>query len=52
MGYDLIGDIHGEAPTLRAMLEKLGYRDTATGYAHPDNRIVIFVGDLVDRGLW
>ena len=52
MGYDLIGDIHGEAPTLRALLEKLGYQDTATGYAHPDNRVAIFVGDLVDRGLW
>lgn len=52
MGYDLIGDIHGEAPTLRALLEKLGYQDSVNGYAHPDGRIVIFVGDLVDRGFW
>lgn len=52
MGYDLIGDIHGEAPTLRALLEKLGYQDSVDGYAHPDGRTAIFVGDLVDRGLW
>ena len=52
MGFDLIGDIHGEAPSLRALLEKLGYRETSLGYQHSDNRKVIFVGDLVDRGLW
>ena len=52
MGFDLIGDIHGEAPTLRALLEKLGYQDLGKGYAHPDGRTAIFVGDLVDRGLW
>ena len=52
MGFDLIGDIHGEAPSLRALLEKLGYYETSQGYQHPDDRNVIFVGDLVDRGLW
>ena len=52
MGYDLIGDIHGEAPTLQALLEKLGYQLTTDGYSHPENRTVIFVGDLVDRGHW
>ena len=52
MGFDLIGDIHGEAPSLRALLKKLGYSETFLGYQHPDNRKVIFVGDLVDRGLW
>jgi len=52
MGYDLIGDIHGEAPTLKALLEKLGYQLTTDGYDHPENRTVIFVGDLVDRGHW
>ena len=52
MGYDLIGDIHGEAPTLKALLEKLGYQLTTNGYSHPENRTVIFVGDLVDRGHW
>ena len=52
MGFDLIGDIHGEAPSLRALLEKLGYSETSLGYQHPDNREVIFVGDLIDRGLW
>ena len=52
MGFDLIGDIHGEAPSLCALLEKLGYSETSLGYQHPDHRKVIFVGDLVDRGLW
>ena len=37
MGYDLIGDIHGEAPTLKALLEELGYRLTTDGYNHPEN---------------
>lgn len=52
MGYDLIGDIHGEAPTLKALLEELGYRLTTDGYNHPENRMVIFLGDLIDRGNW
>jgi hypothetical protein len=52
MGYDLIGDIHGEAPTLKALLERLGYQLTTDGYSHPENRTVIFVGDLIDRGHW
>jgi len=52
MGYDLIGDIHGEAPTLKALLQKLGYSETTSGFSHDKGRTAIFVGDLVDRGLW
>ena len=52
MGFDLIGDIHGEAPSLRALLTKLGYQETSCGFTHDENRIAIFVGDLVDRGPW
>ncbi len=47
--YDLIGDIHGCAQTLQALLEKLDYSHDGTCYRHPD-RQVIFLGDFVDRG--
>lgn len=45
--FDVIGDVHGCADELRALLAQLGYRDDG---AHPDGRRVIFLGDLVDRG--
>lgn len=48
-GYDLIGDIHGHAQPLRALLGKLGYRERLGCYRHP-HRQVIFLGDLIDRG--
>ncbi len=47
--YDLIGDIHGCAETLRALLETLGYRCRDGLYGHPGRR-VIFLGDFIDRG--
>jgi hypothetical protein len=50
-GYDIIGDIHGCAAKLEALLNGLGYQpDNVTGaYRHPE-RQAIFVGDLIDRG--
>jgi len=49
-GYDIIGDIHGYADTLSALLEKLGYGLSQYGfYAHPERKVV-FVGDFIDRG--
>ncbi len=48
-GYDLIGDIHGQAGKLHALLDRLGYRDDGWAYRHP-SRHAIFVGDFVDRG--
>lgn len=50
-GYDIIGDVHGCADQLEALLAKLGYETTggAAEYRHPD-RQVVFVGDLIDRG--
>ncbi|MDD7811606.1 metallophosphoesterase [Mycobacterium sp. CSUR Q5927] len=50
-GYDIIGDIHGCASQLEALLTELGYEiaDSADEYRHPD-RQAIFVGDLIDRG--
>jgi hypothetical protein len=49
--YDLIGDIHGHADELRALLDYLGYRPNAAGIMrHEGGRQVIFLGDYVDRG--
>jgi hypothetical protein len=50
-GFDLIGDIHGQAPELRALLHKLGYTERAGVWRHKDRR-VIFLGDFIDRGSW
>ena len=49
--YDLIGGyIHGNALELEGFLTKLGYSLSGAGYRH-DTRQVIFLGDLIDRGL-
>lgn len=48
--YDVIGDVHGCAPQLKAQLAQLGYRRDGEGsYRHPE-RTAVFVGDLIDRG--
>ncbi|MET9114583.1 polynucleotide kinase-phosphatase [Streptomyces longwoodensis] len=44
--FDIIGDVHGCASELEALLGKLGYVDGV----HPGGRTAVFVGDLVDRG--
>lgn len=48
-GYDVIGDVHGHADELEALLTKLGYRERNGAWRHP-GRIAVFVGDLIDRG--
>ncbi len=58
--FDIIGDVHGCADELEALLGRLGYEitETRTGpgleagpvYRHPDGRMAVFLGDLVDRG--
>ena len=56
--FDIIGDVHGCADELQALLVKLGYRiewsvdgaDRSVSVVAPEGRKVIFVGDLVDRG--
>lgn len=56
--FDIIGDVHGCADELEALLEKLGYAyiensDEGTYhriYHHPEDRKAIFLGDLIDRG--
>ena len=47
--YDLIGDIHGYATELKALLTKMDYRETNGIWRHPEHK-VIFLGDFVDRG--
>jgi len=44
--FDIIGDIHGCYDELCELLAKLGYIDGT----HPDGRMVVFLGDLCDRG--
>ncbi len=47
--YDLIGDLHGHADALIALLVKLGYQRQDGVPRHPQ-RQVIFLGDFIDRG--
>lgn len=52
--FDIIGDIHGYVDELRALLQKLGYRQGSSdggAYRHPEGRQAIFVGDFIDRGV-
>jgi hypothetical protein len=49
MNYDIIGDIHGCADALEALLCHLGYRQTSSAWRHP-GRQALFVGDFIDRG--
>ncbi|AIK96641.1 metallophosphoesterase [Candidatus Odyssella acanthamoebae] len=53
VNFDIIGDVHGCLDELIALLKKLGYSiDLEKGVISkaPPNRILVFVGDLVDRG--
>ena len=42
---DIIGDVHGEVGALCTLLDRLGYDDHGR---HPQNRRLVFVGDLVE----
>lgn len=48
-GYDLVGDVHGHADELEALLRTLGYRRERGAWRHPE-RTLLFVGDFLDRG--
>ena len=54
--FDIIGDVHGCRAELETLLDRLGWRWSATtpdrpvDASHPDGRTAVFVGDLVDRG--
>ena len=47
--FDIIGDIHGCADQLEALLQVLGYQQRDGAYRHP-GRQAIFLGDFIDRG--
>ncbi len=49
-GYDVVGDVHGHARPLEALLHKLGYSPHGQGYRPPEGRQLILLGDLIDRG--
>lgn len=46
---DVVGDIHGHLEALRALGHSLEY-DVDGDWSHPEGRMLVFVGDLVDRG--
>ena len=47
--FDIIGDVHGCDAELVALMERLSHPiDPAR--PHPEGRLLVFVGDLVDRG--
>ena len=48
--YDIIGDIHGHAQKLEALLLQMGYVPEGEGYRAPQGRQAVFLGDLIDRG--
>lgn len=53
--FDIVGDIHGCFDELTELLEKLNYKIERKSDGHfevqnPENRRVIFLGDLTDRG--
>jgi hypothetical protein len=50
MHYDIIGDIHGHADKLTALLQRMGYVLRHNVWQPPTNHQALFVGDLIDRG--
>jgi hypothetical protein len=48
--YDIVGDVHGRAATLRALVRDLGYRRENGRWHHPEGRRLVSVGDLLDDG--
>ena len=49
-GFDVIGDIHGYADKLEALLVHMGYTRNGRGYRPPQGMVALFLGDLIDRG--
>tara|TARA_B100001093_G_C26829821_1_gene1015624 strand:- start:919 stop:1860 length:942 start_codon:yes stop_codon:yes gene_type:complete len=50
MLINFIGDIHGYANELKILLAKLGYRKSMQGGWSTGDGIIVFLGDLIDRG--
>lgn len=47
--YDIIGDVHGNAAELIALLKKMGYKENEGIWEH-EQRKALFVGDFTCRG--
>ena len=47
---DIVGDVHGHYAELRLLLKKLGYTFYENILFHPENRMLGFVGDFINRG--
>jgi len=45
-----IGDVHGHAPTLLALLAQLDWKQRDRRLTGPGGQKLVFVGDLIDRG--
>src|ERR1700677_2571565 len=50
MSFDIIGDVHGHADSLKALLRSLDYDERNGAWRHGEGRRVIVVGDPIDRG--
>ena len=50
MGFDVIGDIHGQDGKLERLLVLMGYVPQGVSYLAPQGRQAVFLGDLIDRG--
>lgn len=48
--FDIIGDVHGCRTELDDLLSELGWKVEDDNATHPEGRLAVFVGDLVDRG--
>lgn len=47
--YDIIGDVHGNADELTALLQQMGYKENTGVWKH-EQRKAVFVGDFTSRG--
>lgn len=50
IAYDLVGDVHGHADKLEALLRQMDYAPQGQGYRPPVGHKLVFLGDLIDRG--
>ena len=48
--YDFIGDIHGCYRTMNALFSKMGYVYRGKMWVHPQGRLPVFLGDIIDKG--
>jgi bis(5'-nucleosyl)-tetraphosphatase (symmetrical) len=48
--YDIISDIHGCYDEMTALIEKIGYTIKNGLPVHDEGRVLVFAGDLTDRG--